>query len=179
MKKLSVSVALALTTLALAACSPGSSTQTSATPSTPASTPTSNAASTPDAAAAETDAAVIPAGETPITLTADGQTITATLNDSQVSQDFAAMLPVELDWYRNIGIEYITELDAPLTEDGPFYTDVQPGDIVYYNPMDSLTIIYDETSSVPTLTLMGEITSDLSVFDALPDDVTFVVERAE
>jgi hypothetical protein len=72
---------------------------------------------------------------------------------------------------------YITELSAPMTETGPFYTDVQPGDIVYYNPLDSITIIYEETSSVPTLTKMGEITSDLSVFENLPDDVDMRIER--
>jgi hypothetical protein len=104
--------------------------------------------------------------------------MTATLNDSQVAQDFAATLPVTLPWFRNAGIEYITELSAPLAETGPFYTDVQPGDIVYYNPLDSITIIYEETSSVPTLTKMGEITSDLSVFDNLPDDVDMRIERA-
>ncbi|MBG6185610.1 hypothetical protein IWX65_003591 [Arthrobacter sp. CAN_A214] len=54
--------------------------------------------------------------------------------------------------------------------------DVQPGDIVYYNPLDSITIIYEETSSVPTLTEMGEITSDRSVFEDLPDDVDMLVE---
>ena len=64
---------------------------------------------------------------------------------------------------------------SPLAETGPFYTDVQPGDIVYYNPLDSITIIYEETSSVPTLTEMGEIISDLSVFDDLPDDVTMTI----
>jgi hypothetical protein len=58
-----------------------------------------------------------------------------------------------------------------------FYPDVQPGDIVYYNPLDSVTIIYAETSSVPTLTKMGEITSDLSVFDNLPDNVDMRIER--
>ena len=44
------------------------------------------------------------------------------------------MLPVTLPWFRNAGIEYITELDAPLTETGPFYTDVQPGDLLYRTP---------------------------------------------
>ncbi|WP_422390204.1 cyclophilin-like fold protein [Arthrobacter sp. N1] len=102
--------------------------------------------------------------------------MTGTLNDTQVAQDFAATLPVTLPWFRNAGIEYITELPAPLTETGPFYTDVQPGDIVYYNPLDSITIIYEETSSVPTLTEMGEITSDLSVFEDLPEDVDMLVE---
>lgn len=38
--------------------------------------------------------------------------------------------------------EYITELDAPLTETGLFYTEVKAGDIVYFNPRDSIPIIY-------------------------------------
>ena len=104
--------------------------------------------------------------------------ITATLNDTQVSRDFLQTLPVTLPWFRNSGIEYITELPSPMTETGPFYTDVQPGDLVYYNPRDSITIIYEETSSVPTLTKMGEITSDLSVFQGLTDDVEMRVELA-
>jgi hypothetical protein len=115
-------------------------------------------------------------GETPIVITAAGRTITATLNDSQVSQDFAAMLPITLSWTRAFGIEYGTELESPLTETGPFYTNVQPGDIVYYNPLDSVTIIYAPTSSVPTLTKMGEITTDLGVFEGLPDNIDMRIE---
>lgn len=115
-------------------------------------------------------------GETAITITAGDQTIEAVLNDSQVAQDFAATLPVTLPWFRNLDIEYITELGEPMTETGPFYTDVQPGDLVYYNPLDSITIIYEETSSVPTLTKMGEITSDLNVFEDLPDNVDMRIE---
>jgi len=114
---------------------------------------------------------------TPITITAGDQTFKATLNKTKVAQDFAEMLPVTLPWFRNAEIEYITELDAPLTESGPFYTDVQPGDLVYYNPLDSITIIYEETSSVPTLTKMGEITTaDLDAFEDLPDNVDMRIE---
>jgi hypothetical protein len=113
---------------------------------------------------------------TPITISAGDRTITATLNDSAVAQDFAKMLPVTLPWFRNADIEYITELTAPLTETGPFYTDVQAGDLVNYNPRDSITIIYAPTSSVPTLTKMGQITSDLSVFENLPDNVDMRIE---
>ncbi|MEU3125661.1 cyclophilin-like fold protein [Streptomyces sp. NPDC047726] len=102
--------------------------------------------------------------------------MTATLNDTAVARDFEEMLPITLPWFRNAEIEYISELSGPLTETGPFYTDVQPGDIVYYNPRDSITIIYEETSSVPTLTKMGEITSDLEVFRNLPDDVDMRIE---
>ncbi len=144
-------------------------------------TPQPTTSSIPEASApgpTETPEAPV-SGDTPITITAGDTVLTATLNDTQVSQDLIAMLPVTLSWYRNFGIEYITELDAPLTEEGPFYTDVQPGDLVYYNPMDSLTIIYEETSSVPTLTLMGKITSDLEAFRNLPNDVDFTMELAD
>jgi hypothetical protein len=91
-------------------------------------------------------------------ITAGEQTFGATINDSQVSRDFPARLPATLPWERNAGIEYSTELGAPLTGTGPFYTDVEAGDIVYYNPMDSITIIYSPTSSVPTLTTVPTLT---------------------
>lgn len=117
-----------------------------------------------------------PNGGTPITITAGGRTITATLNDSDVAQDFAGLLPVTLPWFRNFDIGYITELDAPLTQIGPFYTDVRAGDIVYYNPRDSVTIIYKPITSVPTLTKIGEITSDLSVFEEFPQNVEMRIE---
>ena len=123
------------------------------------------------------ETAASPRARTPITITAGDQTFKATLNKTKVAQDFAEMLPVTWPWFRNAEIEYITELDAPLTESGPFYTDVQPGDLVYYNPLDSITIIYEETSSVPTLTKMGEITTaDLDAFEDLPDNVDMRIE---
>ncbi len=147
---------------------------------TTAPAPTATATPTATTTPSPTEAAEAPsAAETPITFTAGDTTITAVLNDSQVSRDFAATLPVTLPWFRNAGIEYITELPAPLTESGPFYTDVQAGDLVYYNPLDSVTIIYAPTSSVPTLTKMGEITSDLSVFDGLPDNVDMRIELSQ
>ena len=172
MKKPFALILGAVFALTLAGCAPETGPSPSAT----------RAPSTPDVSSTSeptTDAQTPAAGSTPITLTAGDLVITATLNDTQVSQDFIATLPVTLPWFRNSGIEYITELPAPLTEDGPFYTDVQPGDLVYYNPMDSITIIYEETSSVPTLTYMGEITSDLSVFRDLPDDIEFEIALAE
>ena len=44
--------------------------------------------------------------------------------------------------------------------------------------MDSITIIYAPTSSVPTLTKMGEVTSDLGAFEDLPDAVDLRIELA-
>ncbi|MDI9901627.1 cyclophilin-like fold protein [Rhodococcus sp. IEGM 1409] len=164
MKKSLTLIALAATAaVALSACS-------SPTPDdTTAASPSSSASAAGEDASTD---------GMQITITAGDEVITATLNDSQVSRDFAATLPVTLPWYRNGSIEYITELPAPMTETGPFYTDVQPGDLVYYNPMDSITIIYEATSSVPTLTKMGEITSDLNIFESLPDDIDMRIEAA-
>ena len=159
--------------LALAACSSSSDDDSGSTAAdaTPTGSPSANAKDP----ASET--ASSPSARTPITITAGDQTFKATLNKTKVAQDFAEMLPVTLPWLRNAEIEYITELDAPLTETGPFYTTVQPGDLVYYNPLDSITIIYEETSSVPTLTKMGEITSaDLAAFEDLPDNVDMRIE---
>jgi hypothetical protein len=172
MRKAIASVIVGVTVVALAGCSSDNSDGSAAAPPAIPGPATS--------AGGEAGASSTPgsSGGTPITITAGDVVITANLNDSRVSKDFAAMLPVTLPWFRNAGIEYISELPKPLTETGPFYTDVQPGDLVYYNPADSITIIYEETSSVPTLTEMGEITSDLSVFDKLPDTVDMRVERS-
>ncbi|WP_163164884.1 cyclophilin-like fold protein [Arthrobacter sp. Alg241-R88] len=164
-KPLSLIAIAATAAISLAACS-APATENAATTS-PAAAPAPESPAPPEASTEGT----------PITITAGDVMVTATLNDTKAAQDFAATLPVTLPWFRNAGIEYITELNAPMTETGPFYTDVQPGDIVYYNPLDSITIIYEETSSVPTLTKMGEITSDLSVFENLPDDVEMRIER--
>jgi hypothetical protein len=170
MKKLLSLVVLASSAaIALGAC---------AAPAAENTTASAAPATTVPAAIESSAPAEAPTDGTSITITAGDVVLTATLNDSQVAQDFAATLPVTLPWFRNAGIEYITELSAPMTESGPFYTNVQPGDIVYYNPLDSITIIYEETSSVPTLTKMGEITSELSVFETLPDDVDMLIERA-
>ena len=139
--------------LTLAACSGSDDDSTAGpTPTSTSATPTADAeqeATAPTSDSLPQDAVEGSPSGTPITLTVGDQTITARLNDSRVSQDFVETLPATLPWYRNYDIEFITELAAPLTEAGPFYTDVQPGDLVYYNPMDSVTIIYEETSRSP------------------------------
>lgn len=147
--------------------------------SSDASDASAQSATSTSSTTAETQAPTSTSSEgTAVTITADDRTFDATINSSQVSQDFLATLPTTLSWERNGGIEYIAELEEPLTETGPFYTDVEAGDIVYYNPMDSITIIYAPTSSVPTLTKMGEVTSDLAGFEDLPDDVELRIALA-
>ena len=114
-----------------------------------------------------------------MTITAGDQVFTATLNDSAAAQDFAATFPLTIPASRVGTIEFMVELPAPMSETGPFYTTVEAGDIVYWNPRDSVTVIYKPTSSVSELTKLGEVTSDLAAFDGLPDDVTLVFELAD
>jgi len=170
MKKTLAALAAAAAVMTLTACSTTPETQEPAGSAAPAQS-SAGPSSTPSATT-ETSGQ-----DTAVTITAGGQTFNAAINDGQVSRDFLATLPTTLSWYRNADIEYITELAAPMTETGPFYTDVEAGDIVYYNPMDSITIIYAPTSSVPTLTKLGEVTSDLAAFENLPDTVDMRVER--
>jgi hypothetical protein len=104
-------IAISAASFAVAACG-SDSPDDSASRTSAAPTVTAEATPAKDAEAASTEG-------TPITITAGDTKITATLNDSDVAEDFAEMLPVDLTWFRNAGIEYITELDAPLTETGP------------------------------------------------------------
>ena len=156
--------------LALAACSTGS---TSTPTASPTSTITTSTPAAPAAAAsshAPTKDAEQVAVATPITITIDGTTIAATLNDSDAARDFIESMPVTVPSIRNAGIEYFGAVASPLTETGPFYDDVRPGDIVYYAPKDEVALIFKPTSSPGQLTKIGEITSDLRTFDGLPDD---------
>ena len=176
MKKTFATLAALTAVMAVNACSASPEADLPASSAAPSQSSTAHSSaepSSPPSATPETSGQ-----DTAVTITAGDQTFEATINDSQVSQDFLATLPTTLSWERNAGIEYIVELPAPLTETGPFYTDVEAGDIVYYNPRDSITIIYAPTSSVPTLPKMGEITSDLDAFENLPDTVDMRIERA-
>jgi hypothetical protein len=91
--------------LTLAGCAANTDPGTAASPTTAPSTATSPSATDEPTPTAEAAPAT---GDTAITLTSGETVITATLNDTQVSQDFIAMLPVTLPWFRNSGIEYIT-----------------------------------------------------------------------
>jgi hypothetical protein len=171
----------AATALALIACSAPAATPGGSTAATPATSPSASASASPSesASASPSEAAAASTGAgTPVTITAGDQVFTATLNDSAAAQDFAATFPLTIPAARVGTIEFMVELPAPLTETGPFYTTVEAGDIVYWNPRDSVTVIYKPTSSVSELTKIGEVTSDLGTFEALPDDVEMRFEIA-
>jgi hypothetical protein len=166
MKRPIASIAGAAAALTLAACS---TTSTGSVGEAPSSSTAVAVPEGPDATAA---------GSIPILITAGDRTFTASLNDNAAARDLAESLPMTLPASRVGGIEYMVELDEPLTETGPFYRTVEAGDIVYWNPRDSVTVIFAPTSPVGELTKLGEVTSDLGGFRDLPANVDLRIERA-
>jgi hypothetical protein len=126
----------------------------------------------PSSSAGSTSAA----GSTPITITIGGTAIEASLNNSAAAQDFVDAMPVTVASIRNSDIEYFGAVASPLTEEDGDYPEVGPGDIVYYAPKDEVALIFEETSSPGQLTKIGDITSDLSIFDGLPDSADILYE---
>jgi hypothetical protein len=159
MKKIMTMAIGTVAVLTLAACS-----------SDPVPTSTASPAGS-EALPSPADEAATPAtSTTPIAITIGDTTITATLNESRAAQDFIASLPVTVPSVRNNDIEYFGAVASPLSETGPFYDDVRPGDIVYYAPKDEVALIFEPTSSPGQLTKIGELTADLSNFDGLAED---------
>lgn len=73
----------------------------------------------------------------------DDKTITATLNDSQTSCDFAALLPLALKLKDYAGEEKISDLPDRLSTAGsPAGTAAKKGDITIYAPWGNLAIFY-------------------------------------
>jgi hypothetical protein len=115
-KKTLAALASLTALIALNACS--------TTPQAEAPAPSAAPSQSTLAASSSTAPMETSAEETAITITAGDQTFNATINDSQVSRDFLAALPTTLSWERNAGIEYITELSAPITPDLAAFADL-------------------------------------------------------
>lgn len=91
--------------------------------------------------------------------------LTATLNDSQTSREFAALLPLTLQLKDYAAEEKISDLPARLTTAGsPAGTAAKKGDLTIYAPWGNLTIFYKPHGYVTGLIKLGELDQP----DALP-----------
>ncbi len=80
---------------------------------------------------------------TKITFTFGAEVLTATLDDTPAGQDFAAMLPLELELTDYHGIEKIADLPRKLDTTGaPRAYKPETGDITLYAPWGNLAIFY-------------------------------------
>ncbi len=93
------------------------------------------------------------------------KTVTATLNDSQASREFAALLPLTLQLKDYAGEEKISDLPTRLTTAGsPAGTAAKKGDLMVFSPWGNLAIFYKPHGYVTGLIKLGQLDEP----DALP-----------
>lgn len=93
------------------------------------------------------------------------KTLYATLNDSQASREFAALLPLTLQLKDYAGEEKISDLPSRLpTASSPAGTAVKKGDITIYAPWGNLAIFYKSHGYERGLIKLGQLDEP----DALP-----------
>ena len=93
---------------------------------------------------------------------------------------FLSMLPLTLEMSRYADREYFAAI-GDLPENGQAIDDFENGDLTYYTAGKSLAIFFGnaDNSSQSDLIRMGKITSDLSLFDEIGDNVTVTIAVAE
>ena len=100
-----------------------------------------------------------------IRMTVDGTELTATLTDSQATQDFLALLPLTLTLEDYAGTEKVSDLPARLsTEGAPEGSDPSVGDIAYFAPWGNLAIYYRDFGYSNGLVILGKIDGGLEAF---------------
>lgn len=93
------------------------------------------------------------------------KTLTATLNDTPASREFAALLPMTLQLKDYAGEEKISDLPSRLTTKGsPEGTTAKKGDITLYAPWGNLAIFYKPHGYASGLIKLGQLDEP----DALP-----------
>jgi hypothetical protein len=91
----------------------------------------------------------------------------ATLEDTAVARDFAALLPLELSLDDYASTEKIADLPRKLSLAGaPAGTDAHAGDISYYAPWGNLALFYRGSGHAKGLVRLGRI-DDARHVDAL------------
>ena len=145
--------------VALAGCSP-----------TPAAT---GSTATPPTATAGPSGPSDPPGDsvTSLTLTVDGRTVTARLDDNPTAAHLVRLLPLTLRFSDVNGVEKVATLPEPLTMQGvPRGADPEPDDLGYYAPAGVLVLYYDDVGYFDGIVRLGRID---------PDDMAFLRERAD
>jgi hypothetical protein len=101
-------------------------------------------------------------------LTIDGEAITATLIDSETTQDFVSLLPLTLTTDDLFGREKFAHLPRELSEGGERTHTYEVGDIAYWPPGPDVAIYYRHDGQEipdPGIIVIGTIDSGVEAFD--------------
>lgn len=105
--------------------------------------------------------------------------LTATLIDSQTTQDFISLLPLNLTLEDYAGTEKISDLPRRLSTKGaPSGSDPSVGDITYYAPWGNLAIFYRDFGYASGLVVLGKLDSGIEALD-VPGSVRVTIELVE
>lgn len=114
-----------------------------------------------------------------IRMDVDGQIVTATLDNSAISRDFAALLPLSLTLTNYARIERIAYLPRKLSREGaPAGVAGKTGDITYYAPWGNLAIFVEDGEYARGLVRLGRVDSRLPALQR-PGPLKVRIERIE
>jgi hypothetical protein len=116
-------------------------------------------------------------GQTRIRIEVEDSVLTATLDDTEIARDFAALLPLSLTLADYAATEKISDLPRRLATAGvPDGVTPSVGDITYYAPWGNLALFYRPFDYSPGLVKLGRIDSGLEVLKR-PGPLTTTITR--
>lgn len=105
-----------------------------------------------------------------------GDSVTATLDTNEASQDFVKQLPMTLTLEDYASTEKISDLPKPLSTQGaPDGFTPSPGDITFYAPWGNLAIFHKGFKYSSGLIKLGRVDSGLE-FLARPGPIKVTIE---
>lgn len=108
-----------------------------------------------------------------IRITGSNFEMQATLNDSRAAQDFASMLPLEVELEDYAKTEKIFYPERKLDTSGaPAGYDPSVGDITYYAPWGDVALFYKDFSYAAGLVSLGTITEGVQYLQSASGSVT-------
>jgi hypothetical protein len=108
-----------------------------------------------------------------------GTLLSATLDDTDVARDFAALLPLDLTLEDYASTEKISDLPRKLVTAGaPAGTAASAGDITYYGPWGNLALFYRAFGYSAGLVKLGRIDSGLAALQR-PGPLAVTIQRIE
>lgn len=120
---------------------------------------------------------------TSIKLTVGDTVITADLYDSEISRQFANILPQTITMTRGRDREYYGRIDDTLQYDeADIQTTAEDGDLAYWFSGNSLAFFFNTENDAAVnsgIVVFGKITSDLSVFNDMGSSETMTVTLTE
>ena len=119
-------------------------------------------------------------GTLKIKLTFQGETVAAELLDNPTSRDFAANLPMTLEFKDFNETEKIADPPKTLsTENAPAGYEPKPGDLAVFAPWGNISIFYKDFRYSEGLIPFGHITSGLDALSRIQDGTTIRIEKME